>query len=712
MATWDLNLIILLTSLVINAALLSMVAFYHLRNLRQDVLAAFFGSGICFMWWFVTNYLADAASTVGSSLFWTRLTVLPSLLGLWFFLWFCSLFPTKKIKSRSRLAVYLTAIIILSAAALGSSLVFSSVELIRGIGVTNIASGILYPVMIVLYLLLMVDIFWNLARDYRAVAGQKKSQVKYLISGWAIFLIGGAAVSLVLPYLTSNASISKFGPLFSIPMVGLTAYAIIRHQLLDIRLVMQRGAIYSALFTLIIIAYLSILFGVNAMLVNDIDNAAVVSAAIVTVIGIFGVPPLDNYLRRLTDRWFFKNNYDYAEALQSISKSLNNNLNLENLMKEISRNIKAIFKINHVALVIQEQLVLFRNGYPMQLRYPALAHFLFGMLKEENSIIFSEEVEQLLIEKNGGSVLTDWKSLINERGLEIFVRIATSEKLTGFLCLGRKPSGEDYTYQDQQLLNTFANHAAVAIEKAILYERLKQQAGQLEQKVRQRTAELEDLQESQNQIFIDISHSLQTPLTIMKSELGSLEAAIPADDSLKNLEKTVDEISKRIYDLLRLARMESQESAFRMERVDLSAVLEELSEYISVLCQQQDIHLVCDIEPGIFVLGDRQHLEEMVNNLISNSIKYIANDRRIGIDLRRADSSATITVRDSGVGIPPESLARIFDRFYRAPSNYKSNGMGVGLAITKKIAEKHGGKISTESQIGKGSSFTISLPLA
>src|SRR6185312_13599697 len=103
----------------------------------------------------------------------------------------------------------------------------------------------LYPVMIVLYLLLIADIFWNLTKDYRTVGGQKKSQVKYLISGWAIFLIGGATISLVLPYLTSNASASKFGPLFSIPMVGLTAYAIIRHQLLDIRLVIQRGAVYS-----------------------------------------------------------------------------------------------------------------------------------------------------------------------------------------------------------------------------------------------------------------------------------------------------------------------------------------------------------------------------------------------------------------------------------------------------------------------------------
>src|SRR6185437_5637295 len=184
MTHWNLNLTILLTTLIINAGLLSMVIFYHLRNLRQSILIAFFGSGICFILWFIANYLADEAADTRHALLWTRLTIPPSLLGLWFFLWFSSEFPIKKEKIWLSLTSYLAAIFLLSGASL-DNLVFKSVTLQAGNGVTNISTGLLYPFMIVLYLLLIIEIFWKLFSDYKKADGSKKMQVKYLIMGWA-----------------------------------------------------------------------------------------------------------------------------------------------------------------------------------------------------------------------------------------------------------------------------------------------------------------------------------------------------------------------------------------------------------------------------------------------------------------------------------------------------------------------------------------------
>lgn len=234
--------------------------------------------------------------------------------------------------------------------------------------------------------------------------------------------------------------------------------------------------------------------------------------------------------------------------------------------------------------------------------------------------------------------------------------------------------------------------------------------------MRERTAEITALREEEKQMMIDISHGLQTPLTIVKSELGFLRKRDKKNKHLKTSERLIDEISRLIYDLLNLARLEMSDTAPPQEEVDLSSLVQEMIEYFEVLAREKDIAIASRIDQEIRIRGSKNQLKELVTNLVSNAFKYVIGkkERKITIALRRLGNRVELTVTDTGGGFPPEDLSKIFNRFYRGSNNTaeETKGTGLGLAIAKKIVEKHEGTIEVTTIAGKGATFTIRLPLS
>jgi signal transduction histidine kinase len=144
----------------------------------------------------------------------------------------------------------------------------------------------------------------------------------------------------------------------------------------------------------------------------------------------------------------------------------------------------------------------------------------------------------------------------------------------------------------------------------------------------------------------------------------------------------------------------------------LSELVENVIEYVEIICQQEKITVVKDIQAGLEILGNEKQLSEAVTNLLSNAVKYIGSGpvREIRVIVQTTGTVIEIHVSDTGIGIPQESLSDIFDRFYRAHKH--GTGTGLGLAIVKRIVERHGGTIHAESALGKGTRFTISFPIA
>jgi len=216
----------------------------------------------------------------------------------------------------------------------------------------------------------------------------------------------------------------------------------------------------------------------------------------------------------------------------------------------------------------------------------------------------------------------------------------------------------------------------------------------------------------------DASHELRTPLTVMKGETElALRRPRSAEDYRLVLESSLEEIDRMtriIDDLLFLSRADLGE--IRMERrpVRLDALVEDIQRQAAVLGQEQGIEVLITLVQPATVLGDELRLRELVLNLVENAVKYSGPGGRVEMALEEEESVARLTVTDHGIGIPAEAQSRIFDRFYRTDDAraHDPKGTGLGLAICKWIAEVHQGRIEVHSELGKGSRFTLILPLA
>jgi heavy metal sensor kinase len=215
----------------------------------------------------------------------------------------------------------------------------------------------------------------------------------------------------------------------------------------------------------------------------------------------------------------------------------------------------------------------------------------------------------------------------------------------------------------------------------------------------------------------DASHELRTPLTVMKGETElALRRPRPAEDYKLVLESNLEEIERmsRIVDeLLFLARADLGEVRMESKPIQLDTLVEDIQRQAAVLGQDQQVRVVSGPSEPVTVQGDELRLRELILNLVDNAITYSHRGGAVSLALTRDEDYARLSVADSGIGIPPEAQARIFDRFYRtdAARAHDKKGTGLGLSICKWIAETHRGRIEVQSAPGQGSRFTVILPL-
>lgn len=238
------------------------------------------------------------------------------------------------------------------------------------------------------------------------------------------------------------------------------------------------------------------------------------------------------------------------------------------------------------------------------------------------------------------------------------------------------------------------------------------------EKVNAMIARLEGSFAALRRFTADASHELKTPLTVLRADLErAMSATNVAPEILPALEEALAE-SARMADLvdalLTLARADEGRFDIHRERVDLRAMVEDVFETATILGEPQGVTVtLVAIEP-IFVLGDRVRLRQLFLNLITNAVKYTSRDGAVTVALERRGDLTAFAVHDTGLGIAAADLPFIFDRFWRADRarsrGGERGGFGLGLAIAQWIAHAHGGAINVASRLGRGSTFTVTMP--
>ena len=179
------------------------------------------------------------------------------------------------------------------------------------------------------------------------------------------------------------------------------------------------------------------------------------------------------------------------------------------------------------------------------------------------------------------------------------------------------------------------------------------------------------------------------------------------------IERNAQRLLRVVGDLLFVAQIEAGKLAIERERVDLTGLATDCIEAARPRAAEKHIDLELEGEASVELLGDRTRLAQLLDNLVSNAIKFTPGGGRVGVRLSRDNGHVVLAISDTGMGIPAEEQANLFQRFFRTSEATKHaiQGTGLGLTITKAIAEAHGGTISVKSGEGKGTTFVVDLPV-
>jgi signal transduction histidine kinase len=184
-------------------------------------------------------------------------------------------------------------------------------------------------------------------------------------------------------------------------------------------------------------------------------------------------------------------------------------------------------------------------------------------------------------------------------------------------------------------------------------------------------------------------------------------------DQLGSLLEEVGRLSKIVEQLFALSRLDAGEAQTEWTRFDLAELAKTTAEQMSLLAEDKDIAISCTTDRKVTVEGDRARLKQVVVNLLDNAIKYTPKQGAIQLNVTTINGHAVLEVADNGMGIPPNALPHVFERFYRVDQTRSgdSGSAGLGLSIVKSICTAHGAEVEVQSTVGKGSRFRVKLPL-
>ncbi|MBU0846121.1 hypothetical protein KKH23_02935, partial [Patescibacteria group bacterium] len=515
-----------------------------------------------------------------------------------------------------------------------------------------------------------------------------------------------------------------FSPISAIFLVGFTAYAIIKHRFLDIRLIIARSISYALLIITFSLIYAGGLFGLGTLITRSQGTTAnsIVSAVLAIAIA-FSFQPLRRFLEKITDKIFYKEKYDSNKLIYKLSLKMAENIQLDVLTGEILEILRDEMRISTASF-----LVITKKG----LEYTIKDHNTFHsqptkeelkLISEEGKILIFEELEK-------GKV----KNVLRKHNLSVFTPLTTKGKRVGYLLLGEKSSGDIYYDQDIKTLSILASQFAISIQNAQSYEEITKFNKTLKQEVDKATLNLQvankrltELGKLKDEFFSIAAHELRTPLTAIQGNTSLIQEYF-GDDIRKNkdLEEMVEDVnesSKRLIkivnDYLDASRLEQGRIVFKNKNIDIKEIITDVVAETKELATEKNLYIKLGEEINaklLQVFADKDRVKQVIYNLVGNAIKYT---KQGGLTIHAQEENGSLLLRfeDTGIGIDPEGQQLLFQKFQQVGENHldrKTNrGAGIGLYISKLLVESMGGKIYLEkSEVNKGSIFTFTLPLA
>jgi signal transduction histidine kinase len=579
------------------------------------------------------------------------------------------------------------------------------------------ATGPLYiPFFLFLNVYLIYGIRLMVQANHGVDSSFRRNRGTLILVGTLVSLAGGIidfARFILAKYIPTADQLYPIGIPANMIFALMLGTSIVRYRLFAVDLAVKKVAVYSVVGG----AITGALYAVTQVIERSFGLTDIDTIWLVVPLGFMVTVLLSPWGQALEDRihrLMFSKRQGCYETLLSLSKRMSGILNFNELVDTLIHGLVRGIPVTHAGLMIHDAatntFVNYREETTLDEGSGADAipsdSPIVQWLRGEAGLLVKEEIK---LNPRIAKYFEAAEGELEGINASLIVPLKIENKLNGILLLGEKLSGEIFDTQELDVLSLLANQAAISLENARLYEGLSTS-----------NVRLMEASRLKSQFLANMSHELRTPLNSIigfsKVLLNRLDGDLTERQEayVKSVHNSSRHLLELINGILDFSRIEAGKFEMRPEKLNLYDVVEECIDSSLPLVRDKRVKLERDVPvdlPDIY--ADRTRVKQVLLNLVSNAIKFTSAGRVL-VQVRRELDALHVSVADTGIGISPADLARLFEPFQRLdnPLAQQADGTGLGLAISKKFVELHRGRIWAESRESQGSTFHFTLPLS
>ncbi|MGQ9607926.1 MAG: GAF domain-containing sensor histidine kinase [bacterium] len=546
-------------------------------------------------------------------------------------------------------------------------------------------------------------IFYNLGYKWRKGNGIEKLRIQYMFFGIVLTTSSLAITSIFIPIIFRNVRIAGFGPCFIMIMIGCIAYAIAKHRLMDIKVLIRKSIFYSVLFASASLIVALLVIGIPQAFPNIGRTQYAIVLILCIIFVVFVSKPFSQYVIELVNTFVYKDQSFYRKALANFTQIAIKTLDLDKLLSLMFHTIVETMKVDRASLWCLSSradeytpILLFGLKQNEVSNSISSGSKVVSYLKKADEPIIKEEIQKNLSLADFDEIENEFNNLKSEISVPLFLE----DQLSYIINLGNKSSGRIYYSADIEFLKSIADQSSILIQNALLHQQIV------------RTEKLISL----GKLSAELAHEIKNPLLTIKTCFQLLlehqcEEEIDKDFLTLALSET-DKIDRRIRQLLSFVRPSPPNFAW----CNINQVLDSTIQALKNIMSTRNIQFI-DLRSSDVteIYADKEQLEQAFLNIGLNALEAMENGGKLTIETIMQTNGETnaegefvvVKISDTGKGISKIDMESIFEPFYTK----KSSGTGLGLAIVRNIIKEHKGHIHVESHEGVGTSFMIKFPV-